>query len=894
MMIIRVVLVVLMCLNFILIFPNGKQLIGTDYIHSFDYDINNLIDNDVDTFFTIGDFGNYLEFRLESGKNVENIKFIFDSTSNDYEYKIYSSNDGYRYNNVEFAKCIFNYTEEIVNVSIEDEFIRIFIISSGSDNFVHIKEVIFYDRYGNRIKNVEIQKEDPVIDNVIFDENNKSYIESLEGLISRTLGEEYIEFFDIVILPNKFDKNYFRLYSNNGRITIAGDNVNSVAVALNYYFEHYLNQTFSRFGDSRLNVSFPLPEINNIVEKKIDIQYRFNYNYVSYGYTMAYWDFDDWEREIDWMALNGFNMALNLVGHEEVVRRFLSELGFSFSEIVTYLTSPIYLPWMFMGNISRIGGDITPEWFEDRARLSIDIQNRMKEFGIEPVHQAYLGYIPFREDFKFEILQGGYWSKIKGPDRLSFKDEGYEVLAELFYEKQKELLGRSKYFAGDMFHEGYNLYGYDVEYVSNKVLNVLKKNTGDDSIWVMQSWSHSPSSEVIESLDKSSILILDLHSQLNTKWKGQAKFNGMSWTEKEFNNSFWIFGVLNNFGGRSGLYGHGIHTIDQFYEAKDKAEFLVGIGQTSEAIGYNDFIDELVTELIFEDKLDINEFVKRYVINRYGAYNERLVKGFHAMVNTVYNAPKDIYHEGASESVINARPSFDITSSSKWGSIHKDYDSSILESALEQYLYVYDDFKHNKNYINDLVEIASQVISNLANDYYGELKASENLDEIRVLRDKFLYLINLQANILSHNDRKDLDKFLENIYESHYDDYFKDTLIYNKKMILTTWYDKLVSEDDGLRDYGNSDFYQLVGNLYYDRWKRFFDSILYDNEIVRDEYDDYKFDLKWVYGDDSLEFFRSDKDLKELVELVIVDISARRSGFSFVLDIIYSISSLFK
>src|SRR5699024_9733924 len=158
-------------------------------------------------------------------------------------------------------------------------------------------------------------------------------------------------------------------------IVIEGNNSNSLAIALNYYFEHYLNQTFARFGSGKLKVVLPMPQIEGVVEKIVDIKYRYNYNYVAYGYTMAYWDFEDWEREIDWMALNGFNVALNLVGHEEVIRRFLKEFGFSFSEIVNYLTSPIYLPWMYMGNISRIGGELTPDWFEDRAELSMMIQN---------------------------------------------------------------------------------------------------------------------------------------------------------------------------------------------------------------------------------------------------------------------------------------------------------------------------------------------------------------------------------------------------------------------------------------------------------------------------------------------------------------------------------------
>lgn len=893
--------VLVLFITFIFIFIyyvsiGAKERVKTDYIHEFDQDINNLIDGDYETFFIIPDFVNYLEFKIEPDKKIDRIKILFDDVNNNYEYKIYSSSDGYTYNNVNFEKNFFDKYTEDIKVNISDAFIRIKIFSSESKDFINIKEIEFIDFDGIKINNIDIDKDDPLIDEVVFESKYIGYKKSIENLISRTLGEDYVDFFEINITPDDRGNDYFRLFSNDGKIVIEGNNSNSLAMALNYYFEYYLNQTFSRFDNEKLKVVLPMPIVKEVVDKNIDLKYRYNYNYVAYGYTMAYWDFEDWQREIDWMALNGFNIALNLVGYEEVIRRFLNEFGFSFSEIVEYLTTPVYLPWMYMGNISRIGGELTPKWFEDRSKLTIEIHNRMNELGIAPVHQIYTGQFPFNEKLKFDILQGGYWSKIKGSDRLSFENSDYELLSKVFYEKQREVMGPSMYFSGDLFHEGSNSYGYNVQNVVNKILNNLKINEGNDSIWIMQSWGHSPSSEIINNIDRSNLLILDLHSQLNVRWTGNSKFNGVVWDLKEFNNSNWIFGILDNFGGRSGLYGHFQHTINEFYNAKSNAEYLLGIGSTPEALGYNDFIDELVTELIFKDKINIDEFVERYIVNRYGMYDKKIIDGFYILLDTVYNPVTDVYHEGASESIINARPSFDVKSSSKWGKIHKNYNSDILEKSLELYFSVYDRFKDNKFYINDLTEISSEVINNLIYDYYNDMiSAYEKNDthELLNIRDKFLYLINLRANILYYNDKKSLSKIIDKVQNFDYDDYFKDTLKYNKKTILTTWYDKLVSEDDGLRDYGNTDFYELVGNLYYNRWKRFFDQIIYSDNIEKDKYDDYRFDLKWIYSDDSLEFDKSNKNLKELVELVIIDSSMKKSKFSFLSNIIYSISSLF-
>lgn len=134
-------------------------------------------------------------------------------------------------------------------------------------------------------------------------------------------------------------------------------------------------------------------------------------------------------------------------------------------------------------------------------------------------------------------------------------------------------------------------------------------------------------------------------------------------------------------------------------------------------------------------------------------------------------------------------------------------------------------------------------------------------------------------------------KIINKLDALDYDDYFKDTLKYNKKMILTTWYDKLVSEDGGLRDYANTDFYDIVGTLYYNRWKRFFDEIS-SNEL-KGFYDDYRFDVKWINDDDSLNFNKSDKSLNSLMDLLLVEIGIYRNNFSFLGDLIYSINDLF-
>ena len=57
-----------------------------------------------------------------------------------------------------------------------------------------------------------------------------------------------------------------------------------------------------------LPVEFPTP--SKTIHKKALVRDRFFLNYCTYGYTMPWWKWPQWERFIDWMALNGINMPL--------------------------------------------------------------------------------------------------------------------------------------------------------------------------------------------------------------------------------------------------------------------------------------------------------------------------------------------------------------------------------------------------------------------------------------------------------------------------------------------------------------------------------------------------------------------------------------------------------
>ena len=50
-------------------------------------------------------------------------------------------------------------------------------------------------------------------------------------------------------------------------------------------------------------------------------RYRYYQNVCTHSYSFVWWDWARWEKELDWMALNGINLALAWSGQEAIWQR---------------------------------------------------------------------------------------------------------------------------------------------------------------------------------------------------------------------------------------------------------------------------------------------------------------------------------------------------------------------------------------------------------------------------------------------------------------------------------------------------------------------------------------------------------------------------------------------
>ena len=124
------------------------------------------------------------------------------------------------------------------------------------------------------------------------------------------------------------------------------------------------------------------------------VGYRFFLNYCTYGYTLCWWKWKDWERFIDWMALHGVTLALANTGQEAVWQKVWMQFGLTEQQTREYFTGPAFLPWHRMSNIDFWDGPLPQSWIDSQAELQKKIVDRELSLGINPILTAFNGHVP--------------------------------------------------------------------------------------------------------------------------------------------------------------------------------------------------------------------------------------------------------------------------------------------------------------------------------------------------------------------------------------------------------------------------------------------------------------------------------------------------------------------
>ncbi len=690
--------------------------------------------------------------------------------------------------------------------------------------------------------------------------------DALYGIVKRILGEKYTSWFDFSLCPSPNGYDFFEMSSSGERILIKGNNGVSLAAGLNHYLKYYCKVNISQVGDQT-----KMPDntvlIDGTVHKETKSKVRYAYNYCTLSYTMAFWGEEEWQKELDWLALNGVNIVLDTTAQEEVWRRFLGKIGYSHKDIKDFLVGPAYYAWAYMANTTKIGGPLHDSWFEKRTALARKNHLFMRKLGMMPILQGFSGMMPL--DIKkhvpdIDILEQGLWCASFRPPMIRTTSEYYKKYAKLFYRCQREVYGDySNYYATDPFHEGGKVGDMKPREISNIILTEMLRERKDIT-WVVQSWQGNPTSEFLVGASeapngKEHLLVLDLYAEKAPNYNDGRPENPDHGYSPEFDGTPWVFCMLNNFGGRLGLYGHLDNLVNNIPLAMNTTEKLKGVGITPEASENNPVLYDFIFDCIWQDcaseplpVVDIDKWLYEYSIRRYGFESQAAISAWDCLKNTVYKSECNMRGQGATESIINARPAFDIKTASAWGNAIIGYDKTLLEKALTLLESDYDRLCESEGYIYDLTSVRLQVLSNKAAEYPPRLKKlfdEKDIEGFKQTSKEFLELAYKMDEVAGQNKYYTLKRHLdmaERLADGT-DDLTKFLYPFNARTLVTTWGEYSRSEIGCLRDYSNRIWSGLMKDFYIPRWERWLDARINELEGKPFEKDIIWYDMEWKW-----------------------------------------------
>lgn len=653
-------------------------------------------------------------------------------------------------------------------------------------------------------------------------------VKEVQGIVRRLLGVSYVDWFRFTL--QSADTDRFTLAQDGERIHITGNTGVVLAAGLYHYLKKYCRVQISETDEQVSMPEHPVPLDMPSETVTCAARLRYAFNYCTHSYTMPFWGEEEWQRELDWLALNGVNLVLDITAQEEVWRRFLLRLGYSMDEIRAFVVGPAYGAWAYMANIYGIGGPVPDNWFMQRTELARKNQLKMRRLQMEVVLQGYSGMVPTDiadKDASAVPIPQGLWCGLPRPAMLRPDTDTYRRYAALFYTCQRDVFGDNcRYFAVDPFHEGGQTGDLSTRDIGANVMAELLR-AHPKGTWVIQSWCENPSAGLLEGIRpyKEQALILDLYAEKEPHWQ--------EWAGGEFDHTPWLYCQLNNFGGRMGLCGHIDRLATEAPQAL-KASCCRGIGITPEASRSNPVLWEFFLELPWRaESVDLLSWTADYVSRRYGEESKIAVQAVMLLLESVYHSNCNRLGQGAPESFVNARPAWEIQAASTWGNAVISYDSILLEKAAQLLISEYDRFSGNCSYRFDLADILRQVLANRAIPLHKAMKNAQESGDIAAFQEasaRFLDNIDLIERVLSTQREFLVGRWLESAKKlaEPGDDFSRSLYEMNARMLITTWYSRSACELGLLHDYSNRQWAGLTGDYYKKRWKIFTDNILAD------------------------------------------------------------------
>lgn len=621
--------------------------------------------------------------------------------------------------------------------------------------------------------------------------------------------------------------DFFELSQEGNRIVIKGNTWVNIAVGLNWYLKYYAGIHLT-WNNMNTHLPASLPRVTSPERHATDLKLRYDFNYCTFSYSMAFWDWKRWQTEIDWMALHGVNLPLAIVGEEVAWRNMLLKLGYTKEEIGKFIAGPAFLAWWEMNNLEGWGGPLPDSWYNQQEALQKKILKRMHEYGMQPVLSGFCGMMPHDAKAKLglNVTDGGIWNGYTRPANLSPTDAHFDKIADLYYAELTKLYGKANYYSMDPFHETNDDEAIDYSRAGRKVMEAMKR-VNPNATWVIQGWTENPRPQMIKNMKNGDLLVLDLFSECRPMFGIPSIWK----REKGYEQHDWLFCMLENFGANVGLHGRMNQLLRNFYSTKQSSpntQHLKGIGFTMEGSENNPVMFELMSELPWRTECKKEDWIRGYVKARYGKTSPEIERAWQLLSETIYNCPAGNNQQGPHESIFCGRPSLNNFQVKSWSKMRNYYDPQATLEAAQLMTGIADQYKGNNNFEYDLVDICRQALADQGRLQYLKTIADYNgFSRKAFAKDahRFLEMILLQDKLLGTRTEFRLGHWTEAARKLGTTQQEKDLYEWNARVQITTWGNRICADKGGLHDYAHKEWQGILKDFYYKRWKIFMDAL---------------------------------------------------------------------
>ena len=592
--------------------------------------------------------------------------------------------------------------------------------------------------------------------------------------------------------------DFYEIYSEDKKVVLAGNSPLSQAMAYYDYLGKYHGVVITS-GDYDISTisSAPLPEekISRTIKKKI----RAMTSYESFSLNGNFRGFDRWEKEIDFMAMHGFNRALQPVGFDGVLFRTLTDIGMPENFCLEFSSGPAFLMNQLTGNIAGTNSVNSKEYLERKITVGKLISDRERSLGIEPIFPAAIPSVPFslrKKYIKMDIFKAPMWYNFPPIFFIRPKNAFFSVFNKKFLTIQREALGETHSYIFEGVYEsdkkGYNSHLADL----GKALEEMLGEFDTEAVCYLH--TSSINADFFKNCSGDRYIFLD-----NCE---------MSKSSDILNGRKYIPEISGNRYGRTGIYGNVQKLCDNPF-----ANSELGGALSFDTFDINPVYCAAALKAITTDSnFDRDEFIRVFCAKRYKT---------DSFTDDIISLIDLCSSDECTGSIICARPCTNVKHTAPYDTMERDYDFHRLYQ-IAQNIANSDDKKIDATRA-DLQSIVRQFLSDLAYPVY--IKATEFFKEKNVRNFE-------QASNLFLEICEDIDRLLRTREETNFCTKYleaqelgssqeeKESLQINFLLLHTIWgpFDHSLLYDTVWNEWGGlvKDYYEARWHMYYRKSSR--------------------------------------------------------------------------